>query len=319
MDACKYAQCFPSYNTRPFRCMEPSAPILSLIISTRNRCSVLARALESLRKLTTSISWELVVIDNGSSDDTQLVIQHFVATFSRAVQLVVEPRRGLANAHNTGFRKARSPICVFIDDDCYPSDTYLDAISLCFAEDPKIGFIGGRILPWSDDDCDLAVQKSTNRVPFPPYSFIPTGVIHGANFACRRAAIEAAGGFDSRFGPGALFFNAEEIELLARISSAGWAGAYDPRPLVYHDHGRKRGWDEWWLMRSYDRGRGGYYAKCLLNRTMRAIYLPNWWRRLRKQSWNTSLLEFVSAVEFVIRAMLVSIARIIVPRRKNES
>jgi GT2 family glycosyltransferase len=299
--------------------MEPSATALSLIISTRNRSDSLARTLESLRKLRTSQSWELVIIDNGSSDDTHRIIERFVATFSGTVLLVSEPKRGLANAHNAGFRRARSPICVFIDDDCYPSDDYLDAMSLCFAEDPGIGFIGGRILPWSEDDCKVAIQKSTNRVRFSAYSFIPTGVIHGANFACRRTAIDAAGGFDSRFGPGALFFNAEEVELLARISNAGWAGAYDPRPLVYHHHGRKNGWDEWRVVRSYERGRGGYYAKCLLNRTMRASYLTHWWKGLRQQSWNTTVIEFVSGVEFVIRAMFAYVRQIIVPRRQNQS
>jgi glycosyltransferase involved in cell wall biosynthesis len=301
--------------------MQPPETALSLIISTRNRSNSLSRTLESLRKLRTCLSWELVIIDNGSSDDTQLIINRFVATFYGygAVQLVSEPKRGLANAHNAGFRKARSPICVFIDDDCYPSEDYLDAMSVCFAEDPDIGFIGGRILPWSDNLCKVAIQKSTNRVPFAPYSFIPTGVIQGANFACRRTAIEAAGGFDSRFGPGALFFNAEEVELLARISNAGWPGAYDPRPLVYHDHGRKNGWDEWRVMRSYERGRGGYYAKCLLNRTMRASYLSNWRRAWRNQSWNTSVVEFISGVEFVIRAMLAYVRQIIVPRRQNQS
>jgi glycosyltransferase involved in cell wall biosynthesis len=299
--------------------MESADPALSLIISTRNRSSALARTLESLRMLRTSQPWELLIIDNGSSDDTQLTIKRFGATFSGAVQLVSEPKRGLANAHNAGFRQAKSPICVFIDDDCYPSEDYLSAISVCFAEDPGIGFIGGRILPWSDDDCTVATQKSTKRVAFAPYSFIPTGVIHGANFACRRTAIEAAGGFDSRFGPGALFFNAEEVELLARISNTGWAGAYDPRPLVYHHHGRKNGWDEWRVVRSYERGRGGYYAKCLLNRTMRANYLSHWWKGLRQQSWNTTVVEFVSGVEFVIRAMLAYVRQIIVPRRQNQS
>jgi glycosyltransferase involved in cell wall biosynthesis len=298
--------------------METAEPALSLIISTRNRSSSLSRTLESLRKLRTGLSWEIVIIDNGSWDDTQLTIEHFIATFPGVVQLVSEPKRGLANAHNAGFRKARSPICAFIDDDCYPSDDYLDAIALCFSEDRNIGFIGGRILPWSDEDCKIAIQKSLDRVSFSPYSFIPTGVIHGANFACRRAAIEAAGGFDSRFGPGALFFNAEEVELLARISNAGWMGAYDPRPLVYHNHGRKNGWDEWRVVRSYERGRGGYYAKCLLNRTMRAIYLSNWWRGLKKQSWNTSVLECVSGLEFLLREVLAGIVRLILPRRENE-
>jgi GT2 family glycosyltransferase len=291
---------------------------LSLIIPTRNRSASLGRTLESLRTLRTSLPWELVVVDNGSSDNTQAILKDFVADFSGAVRLVSEPKQGLANAHNAGCRVAKSPISVFTDDDCYPSADYLDAVWQCFSEDPRIGFIGGRILPWNKDHCRITIQESLNRVVFPPYSFIPAGVIQGANFACRREAIEAVGGFDSRFGPGPLFFNAEEVELLARISAAGWAGAYDPRPAVYHDHGRKNGGDEWRIMRSYEHGRGGYYAKCLLNRRMRASYLLNWWRGLRAQSWRTTTLELVSGVEFAIRTMLAGLVRIVVPRRQNE-
>lgn len=299
--------------------MAPPDPDLSLIIPTRNRSASLSRTLESLRQLTTRLTWELVVVDNGSIDETQAILKDFAATFSGAVQLVREPKQGLANAHNAACRLARSPICVFTDDDCYPQANYLDAVSQCFDEDPHIGFIGGRILPWNKDDCRVTIQESAQRVLFAPQSFIPTGVIQGANFACRRKAIEAVGGFDPRFGPGLHFFNAEEVELLARISNAGWAGAYDPRPLVYHNHGRKPGWDEWRVMRSYERGRGGYYAKCLLNRTMRATYLANWWKGLRKQSWNASILEFVAGIEFIARAMLTSIARTIVPWREDQS
>jgi GT2 family glycosyltransferase len=282
--------------------MAPPDPAVSLIIPTRNRSASLSRTLESLRQLRTCLAWELVIVDNGSTDETRLILKDFVATFSGAVQLVSEPKQGLANAHNAACHMAKSPILVFTDDDCYPSADYLDAVWQCFSEDPRIGFIGGRILQWNKDHCRITIQESVNGVKFAPYSFIPTGVIQGANFACRRDAIEAVGGFDSRFGPGPLFFNAEEVELLARISAAGWAGAYDPRPTVYHDHGRKNGWDEWRVMRSYERGRGGYYAKCLLNRTMRASYLSNWWRGLRTQSWKTATLEFVSGVEFATRA-----------------
>ena len=158
---------FRCHHSLKFVDMESPDPALSLIISTRNRCSSLTRTLESLRKLRTCLSWELVIIDNGSSDDTQLIIKRFVATFPGAVELVSEPKRGLANAHNAGFRKARSPICVFIDDDCYPSDDYLDAMSLCFAEDSDIGFIGGRILPWSEEDCKVAIQNPLTECLLP--------------------------------------------------------------------------------------------------------------------------------------------------------
>ena len=100
-DACKLdyivnVRVFPlTPIVRKFVNMESSDTALSLIISTRNRSSSLTRTLESLRKLRTCLSWELVIIDNGSSDDTQLIIERFVATFSGTVQLVSEPKRGL--------------------------------------------------------------------------------------------------------------------------------------------------------------------------------------------------------------------------------
>ena len=47
------------------------------------------------------------------------------------------------------------------------------------------------------------------------------------------------GGFDERFGAATKFFSAEDTDAMARVLGAGWRGAYDPRPLVYHHHGRK--------------------------------------------------------------------------------
>jgi hypothetical protein len=94
------------------------------------------------------------------------------------------------------------------------------------------------------------------------------------------------------------------LELLARISAAEWAGAYDPKPLVYHHHGRKTASDEWWLMRSYDRGRGACYAKCILNKGMRQVYVRNWLLTRQYHSWRTSALEIIAGVEYVARALI---------------
>ena len=100
---------------------------------------------------------------------------------------------------------------------------------------------------------------------------------------------------------GRSMYSGDELELIARISAAGWNGAYDPKPVVYHHHGRKTANHErrlrWW----YDRGRGAYYAKCILNREMRKVYVKNWlltqrsnsqsegiwraWRTMARKSW----------------------------------
>ena len=101
-----------------------------------------------------------------------------------------------------------------------------------------------------------------------------------SNLACRRTALDDAGGCDPLFGPGS-YFNAEEMELLARISAKGWFGVYDPRPTVYHHHGRKTLDEARKLMSSYDYGRGAYYARCLMNRRLRMTYLKNWFWSLR--------------------------------------
>ena len=188
-----------------------------------------------------------------------MIVKHFAAKFSRLIRFVSEPKRGLANARNAGCRTAKSSISVFTDDDCYPSADYLDAVSLCFSEDPRLGSIGDRVLPWHADDCRVTIQGSLNRVIFAPPSFIPAGMIQGANFACKRAAIEDAGGFDPRFRPGALF-NAEEVELLARISSAGVGG----RALVGTEGALESEGGENGCGRATHKGGGGVRGKCTI-------------------------------------------------------
>ena len=153
-------------------------------------------------------------------------------------------------------------------------------------------FVGGRILLHDPTDRRITIQESLEPLSFPPGSFIRPGVIQGANVAYRRAALTEVGGFDPWFGAGALY-SGDETELMARISAAGWNGAYDPKPVVYHHHGRKTANDEWRLMRWYDRGRGAYYAKCMLNRRMRNVYFKNWLLTRRNHSWRTTALEIV--------------------------
>jgi glycosyltransferase involved in cell wall biosynthesis len=283
--------------------MTDSVCDLSLVICTRNRAAQLAQTLKRVLTIRSRLTWELIVADNGSTDRTSTVVEEFSAACNHRVQLIHKPGRGVSYARNAGWQSAKSDIVAYIDDDCYPVEDYLDAVFDCFSEDPRLGFVGGRILLYDPSDRRITIQESLERRSFPPNSFISPGVIQGANLAFRRAALKAVGGFDPWFGAGALF-TGEEAELLARISAAGWTGAYDPAPLVYHHHGRKTAFDEFWLMRSYDRGRGAYYAKCILNKTMRQVYVRNWLLRRRYHSWRTSALEIVSGLEYVARAFI---------------
>jgi GT2 family glycosyltransferase len=195
-------------------------------------------------------------------------------------------------------------LIVCIDDDCYPEKNYLDSVFECFTNDPTLGFVGGRILLHDPTDRRITIQESIQPLAFAPGSFIIPGVIQGANVAYRRAALAQVGGFDPWFGAGALY-SGDETEVMARISAAGWKGAYDPNPVVYHHHGRKTASDEWRLMRWYDRGRGAYYAKCILDRRMRRVYVKNWFLARQRYSWRTTALEIAAGFEYVARACMV--------------
>jgi glycosyltransferase involved in cell wall biosynthesis len=275
----------------------------SLVICTRNRVAQLAQTLKKVSAIRSKLNWELIVVDNASTDRTSDTVREFAATWDRPVELVYEASQGVSYARNTGWQSANSEIVAYIDDDCYPVEEYVDAVFDCFSKNPEHAFVGGRILLYDPSDRRVTIQESLETRFFPPDSFIRPGVIHGANLAFRRAALNEVGGYDLWFGPGALFI-AEEAELLARISAAGWTGTYDPRPLVYHHHRRKTFSDEWHLMRAYDRGRGAYYAKCILNKRMRQNYVRNWLLTRRYHSWKTSALEIVAGLEYVARAFI---------------
>jgi glycosyltransferase involved in cell wall biosynthesis len=280
-------------------------PDISLVICTRNRAVQLAQTLKKVDAIRTQLSWELVVADNASTDSTIRAVRDFAASSRCPVQIICSRGRGVSYARNAGWQAAAAAIVAYIDDDCYPAENYLDAVFECFIRDPRLGFVGGRILLHDPKDRRITIQEAMEPQFFGSNSFIRPGVIQGANLALRRAALSQVGGFDPWFGAGALF-TGEEAELLARISAAGWAGAYDPNPVVYHHHGRKRAQDEWFLMRSYDRGRGAYYAKCVLNKGMRPLYVRNWFLTRRYHSWRTSALEIAAGLEYVARAFLAS-------------
>jgi GT2 family glycosyltransferase len=143
----------------------------------------------------------------------------------------------------------------------------------CF-RDNGAAYVGGRILLHDQDDLPITIQPLERRVEIPPCSFIRPGLIHGANFAFRKEALEAIAGFDPLLGAGTRIRSGDDIDAVARTSAAGYAGAYDPRPLVYHHHGRKNPRDLEALEAGYDLGRGAYFMKGLLDPRVRGQFVP---------------------------------------------
>jgi glycosyltransferase involved in cell wall biosynthesis len=247
---------------------------LSIVIATRDRAAFLPATLESLRRLRSRSKWEVIFVDNASTDATMQVLEAFRRSCGIPVRVLSEPRPGAGRARNAGWRAATGPIIGFIDDDCYPAPDYVDEVQKCFLA-REVGFIGGRVLLHDPTDLRITIQEGTEPVLLPAGKFIFAGLLQGANWAVRRVALEEVGGFDPNLGPGTPFV-CEEVELQARLSAAGWMGAFEPGPLVYHHHRRKSRSDLGALQRTYDLGRGAYYAKCLLDPRLRARYAKQW-------------------------------------------
>jgi glycosyltransferase involved in cell wall biosynthesis len=277
---------------------------VSLIICTRDRCKQLRRCLEAVRRLSFSGSWELVIVDNGSLDETTKVIQQFSRMVSVPVIYVLETTSGLGNAHNAAIRHARGEILAFTDDDCYPEPDFLQCIWESFT-DLSIGYITGRIMLHDRADYPLMINESLSPRTFAGGSFLRAGWVHGANMAFRGCVLGEIGGFDALFGPGA-YFNAEDVEAASRASSIGWKGRYCPEVIVRHHHGRTRA-DAVRLLRSYGIGRGAYHMKLLLNERRfswfaRSVY-ELWWWRIRWER-EAPLWESVGGIKYAYMYLL---------------
>lgn len=281
--------------------MTDVVPEVSLILCTRNRARGLSAALEAIGRITFARPWELVVVDNGSTDDTSSVVARFAAAAPMPVRTVMQPIKGLSNARNAGLAAARGQIIAFTDDDCYPSPDFLTAVDHSFSRNDSLGFVTGRIMLHDPEDCRVTINESLEPLVFAPGAYLAPGMVKGANLSFRRSALDAAGGFDPLFGSGALF-PSEDVDTAARVSRLGWYGAYDPDIVVSHHHGRRNA-DIAALLQAYDIGRGAYHAKLLLHDRAYRAGMAGWVRLpLRMKSRPQSLLgELQGAVHYALK------------------
>jgi glycosyltransferase involved in cell wall biosynthesis len=252
---------------------------LSLIICTRDRRRQLAPCLEAVRRISFERSWELILVDNGSTDDTAAVAQEFIGSTSIQAVYLFEPKPGKSTGLNTALKFAQGQILAFTDDDCYPAPDFLSRVWSAF-DDPSVGYIGGRIIMHDPADHPIKIIESMTRFTFPAGSFVWSGCVKGANMAFRRRVLLDIGGFDPLFGPGALFPSAEEADAAGRASAMGWRGEYHPEVAVRHHYGPKAA-DATVLWKEYAIGRGAYHMKLLLKDHQflwfaRSVYQLRW-------------------------------------------
>lgn len=250
----------------------------SLIICSRNRAGQLKKCLDSIKAgEVLENTFEIILVNNGSIDNTEKVMFAFQETCPFSVEVIEESRLGLGIARNTGLAKAKGEVIAFTDDDCYLASDYLTALDSVF-DSGSFQYCGGRVLRFDTSDSLYACNESEKAKIFPPYHSLEPGAIAGANMVFQRNVVEKIGLFDPMFGTGTAF-RCEDIDYCVRASLAGFTGAYIPDLVVYHHHGRKPGNDIDELEKRDAYARGAYYTKFILKEkrlSIKSSFLKNW-------------------------------------------
>jgi glycosyltransferase involved in cell wall biosynthesis len=272
---------------------------ISVVVCTKDRAAALGRCLTSIFEIDFEGTWEIIVVDNNSTDDTPQMISEIKRLSPVPFQSRVESHPGNSAGRNAAIGIARGEVVFFTDDDCIVDCSVLREVSRVFA-DHRTGFAGGRILLFNPKDYPISLMEESRPIEIPPGSMVYPGLVQGSNMAFRRKALIELGGFDPLFGAGAVFAG-EDLELATRASMRGWHGGYFPGPTVYHDHGRNRA-RAMTSERQYDFGIGAYYGKFLLDAPTRRTCILTWCRRsLRQLFQHPSGLprQFAGAISYV--------------------
>jgi glucosyl-dolichyl phosphate glucuronosyltransferase len=229
---------------------------ITVIICTFNRCATLAKALDSIASqvLPESVGWEVLVVDNNSTDQTREIIEDFCRRYPNRFRHIFEPQQGLSRARNAGIREAQGDIVAFTDDDVIAEPCWLQNLTGSLHDRNWAG-AGGRILPPPDFDPPEWLTPCGALLPLfdlgeracdmnePPY---------GANMAFRKSMFEKYGNFRVDLGRcGGSLLMGEDVEFGNRLLSAGERLYYEPSAVVEHpvakDRLSKKHLRAWWM------------------------------------------------------------------------
>lgn len=242
--------------------MRPVEPFsFSVIICTRDRAPQLERCLQKFKETETfRKSWELIVVDNNSSDDTKAVIQKFAVSAPFHVRYLFEGRQGLSHARNRGIAETSGSIIAFTDDDCLVERQWASTIVREFSTDQSLAVLGGRVEPGDPNGQAVGTRTCSDRKQITSFQEL-FGHMIGCNMAFSRKVFEVIGGFDPLLGKGTSLGSAEDLDLLYRALKGQFTIVYVPEAVVVHAHERASTNSIQQVNDEYAKGRGGFYWK----------------------------------------------------------
>jgi glucosyl-dolichyl phosphate glucuronosyltransferase len=247
---------------------------VSVIICTFNRGESLSQTLASVirSKVPAEVEWEIVVVDNNSTDHTKELVTDFSKRHPRWITYMFEPRQGKSFALNAGIRVARGEVLAFTDDDVVVEDTWLWNLAQPLAAGNWAGAAGRVVRQWScPPPCWLRLEGKYKKIGWALVSFEldqepgalpPSSPPVGANMAFRKEMFAKHGAFRSDLGPQGGDIStptgiSEDSEFGYRLAWAGERLRYEPSATVYHPAAQERLTEEYFLQWWFTRGRYG--------------------------------------------------------------
>jgi glycosyltransferase involved in cell wall biosynthesis len=248
---------------------------LSVIVVTRNRAHHIAPCLDSIAAAfarAAPLDAEIVIVNNGSIDNTAAVIQSWSSANNVPIRALWEPRPGKARGLNLALRVARGDLLAFTDDDCRLHPEYVNDLLRHDAADNELVLRGGRVELYDRTDLALTINISPTPKRWSPadaamyatlYDCIYAGELNGCNIAMRRELVDRLGPFDEDFGPGSRVGSGDDAEYWFRAYARKVTFEYVPDMVVFHHHERKTNEQAAALFRRYTIGWGALHAKYL--------------------------------------------------------
>ena len=223
-----------------------TTPFVTVAVCTRDRPEQLEKLLASAAELEVpaGLSWELLVVDNGSGESVEAIVARFQSQLP--LRLVVEPEPGLSNARNRAVAVARGSYICWTDDDALLGRDWLRAYVAAFRRHPESAVFGGPILARLEEPSPRWVRASLDRSPLPS-AFAHLEIDEerpigrhleqspwGANFATRTAEQRQLA-YDPQLGRSPRHARlGEECDLIVRLMDRGATGYWIPDAVVHH-------------------------------------------------------------------------------------
>jgi glycosyltransferase involved in cell wall biosynthesis len=253
------------------------ANTLTVLAATRNGEAVLGQTLTAFAAAERpEMPWQMVVVDNGSTDTTRNILDEHAARLP--LRVVAHPTPGKNAALNAALEACDGDLIVIVDDDVLPDRNFLRAWSRYLNERTEHALLGGRIAPYFEvpppgwllkDRRHYALMFGERDLPEGPTE---PGEIYGGNMAVRRSVFDSGFRFDDAIGPNRDNPNyrmGSETEFLRRVGRSGATAWFAQQPLVHHIV-RERQWSERaWIDRAYRNGLGRAHLMLKEGRQMR--------------------------------------------------